>query len=59
MNLVETYVKNITKVEVGLPYDCVRITADFDCYGSKEIQTTKIIGMKQYEQIIAWGYYLS
>lgn len=59
MNLVETYVTNITKVEVGLPYNCVRITADFDCYGCKEIQATKVIDMDQYQQIIAWGYYLS
>lgn len=59
MNLLETTVKNITKVEVGLPYNCVRITADFDCWGHKEIQVTKVIGMHQYQQIIAWGYYLS
>ena len=55
MNLVETYVTNITKVEVGLPYNCVRITADFDCYGRKEIQATKVIMMGEYQQIIAWG----
>lgn len=59
MNLLETYVTNITKVEVGLPYNCVRITADFDCYGRKEIQATKVIMMDEYQQIIAWGYYLS
>ena len=59
MNLVETYVSNITKVEVGLPYNCVRITADFDCWGHKEMQATKVISMDQYQQIIAWGYYLS
>ena len=38
MNLLETTVKNITKVEVGLPYNCVRITADFDCWGHKEMK---------------------
>ena len=59
MNLLETYVTNITKVEVGLPYNSVRITADFDCYGRKEIQATKVIDMHYYQQIIAWGYYLS
>ena len=59
MNLLETYVTNITKVEVGLPYNCVRITADFDCYGYEEIQATKVIGMDQYQQIIAYGYYES
>lgn len=59
MNLVETYVTNITKVVMGLPYDCVKITADFNCYGNKKIQATEIIGMLQYQQIIAWGYYLS
>ena len=59
MNLVETYVTNITKVEVGLPYNCVKITADFNCYGCKEIQATKVIGMHQYQQIISEGFYLS
>lgn len=59
MNLLETDVTNITKVEVGLPYNCVRITADFDCYGRKEIQATKVLMMNEYQQIIAWGYYLS
>ena len=59
MNLLETYVTNITKVEVGLPYNCVRITADFDCWGAKEIQVTKIIDMWDYQRIIAYGYYLS
>ena len=59
MNLLENYVTNIPKVEVGLPYNCVRITADFDCWGHKEIQATKVISMDEYQQIIAWGYYLS
>lgn len=59
MNLLETDVTNITKVEVGLPYNCVRITADFDCWGHKEIQVTKIIDMWDYQQIISRGFYLS
>ena len=58
MNLLEIFVTNITKVEVGLPYNCVRITADFDCYGRKEIQATKVIDMWDYQRIIAHGYYL-
>lgn len=41
MNLLETHVTNITKVETGLPYNRVRITADFeDDDGGKEIQVT-------------------
>ena len=59
MNLLEVYVTNITKIEVGLPYNSVRLTADFDCYGVKEYQATKIIGMSQYQEIIAYGYFLS
>ena len=59
MNLLETYVTNITKVEVGLPYNCVRITADFDDDAGKKMQDTRVISIYQYQQIIAWGYYLS
>ena len=59
MNLVETYVSNITQVEVGLPYNCVRITADFEDDGGKEIQVTKVISMLQYTMIKANGYYWS
>ena len=58
MNLLEIYVTNITKVEVGLPYNSVRLTADFDCYGVKELQVSKIINMHQYQEIIAYGYFL-
>ena len=60
MNLVETYVKNITKVELGLPRGCIRITADFedDC-GKEEIQATKIVSLLQYTMIKANGYYWS
>lgn len=59
MNLLETYVTNITKVDVGLPYNSVRITADFEDDGGKEVQATKILTMWEYQQIIAWGFYLS
>lgn len=59
MNLLETYVTNITKVEVGLPYNSVRITADFEDDGGKEVQATKIISMLQYTMIKAVGYYWS
>ena len=59
MNLLETYVTNITKVEVGLPYNCVRISADFEDDGGKEVQATKIISMLQYTMIKANGYYWS
>lgn len=60
MNLLETHVTNITKVETGLPYNRVRITADFeDDDGGKEIQVTKVISMLQYTMIKANGYYWS
>ena len=59
MNLIETYVSNITKVEVGLPYNSVRITADFEDDGGKEVQATKVISMLQYTMIKANGYYWS
>lgn len=60
MNLLEMYVTNITSVETGLPYNSVRITADFDdLYRPKEIQVTKIIHVSDYEMIKEHGYYLS
>lgn len=59
MNLIEIEVTNITKVETGLPYNSVRITADFEDDGGKEIQVTKIISMLQYTMIKANGYYWS
>lgn len=59
MNLLETYVTNITKVETGLLYNSVRITADFEDDGGKEVQATKIISMLQYTMIKAVGYYWS
>lgn len=58
MNLLEIYVTNITKVVGGLPYDSVRITADFEDDGGKEVQVTKILTKFQYDQIRAWGFYL-
>lgn len=58
MNVLEIYVTNITKVEKGLPYNSVRIVADFDCWGHKEVQVTEIIRKEQYEQILKNGYYL-
>jgi hypothetical protein len=59
MNLLENYVTNITNVETGLPYNSVRITADFEDDGGKEVQATKIISMLQYTMIRAVGYYWS
>lgn len=60
MNLLETYVSNITSVETGLPYNSVKITADFDdLYTPKQIQVTKIIHISTYEMIKEHGYYLS
>lgn len=59
MNLLENYVTNITNVETGLPYNSVRITADFEDDGGKEVQATKIISILQYTMIKAVGYYWS
>ena len=60
MNLLETYVSNITKIELGLPHGCIRITADFeDDDGGKEVQATKVISILQYTMIKANGYYWS
>lgn len=58
MNLVETYVSNITKVTC-LPHGCIRITADFEDDCGKEIQATKIVSLLQYTMIKANGYFWS
>lgn len=57
MNLLETDVTNITKVEVGLPYNSVRITADFYDDGGKYLQETKIIDESDYQKILLTGEY--
>lgn len=57
MNLLEVYVTNITQhVEEK---ECGhRITADFNCYGRKEIGVTKIITDADYKMVLEKGYYL-
>lgn len=59
MNLVETYVSNITKIELGLPNGCIRITADFEDERGIEIQATKVVSLLQYTMSRANGYYWS
>jgi len=56
MNLVETYVSNITihTEKNGEHY----IKADFNCYGHKEYQIIKILSYEQYMSVIKNGYYL-
>lgn len=63
MNLLETYVSNITNVEeikdkTG-KLSLFKVTADFDCYGSIEIQITKNLGKHEYDSVLEKGYYLS
>ena len=63
MNLVETYVTNITSAERkhNEEHDFYywEIVADTDCYGSKEIQKTLRVCDKEYEQIQKYGCYLT
>ena len=60
MNLVETYVTNITKEEdiwTDFHLHLHRITADFNCYGRIEKQVSKIVNDYDYEIIKEKGYY--
>lgn len=60
MNLVETCVSNITSdEEVEEVKGLHKITADFDCYGRKEIQTTKYLTALDYKSVLEKGYYLT
>lgn len=63
MNILETYVTNITNVKEsndkkrGL---CLyKVTADYNCYGAKDIQIEKSLSKEQYEQVRRDGYYMS
>jgi len=58
MNILTTYVTNITNVEIGLPYNSVRITADFDCWGHKDYEEIRLLPESDYKMIIEKGYYL-
>jgi len=57
MNLIDIQVTNITKVETGLPYHSVRITADFYDDGGKYLQETRIIDESDYQKILLTGEY--
>lgn len=63
MNLVETWVTNITQHVIeqleSKSYNLHKITADFDCYGRKEYQTTKYLTESEYKSVLEKGYYLT
>lgn len=59
MNLIETYVTNITNIGEADKYNFCSITADFDCYGREEIQVTKQLHTYVIEKIKRDGYYLA
>ena len=50
MNLVEEYVTNITHISEPNEDGCRKVTADYNCYGNKQMQMTKMLHM------IANGY---
>lgn len=56
MNLVEMWVKNITSHREVDGLHC--ITADFYCYGRKEIQVTKYLTDNEWYSVKFNGYYL-
>ena len=57
MNLIDIQVTNITNVETGLPYNSVRITADFCDDGGKYLQESRIIHESDYQKILLTGEY--
>lgn len=57
MNLIDIKVTNITKVEEHLPYDSVRITADFSDDGGTYPQETRILTRYDYNNILKTGEY--
>ena len=57
MNLIDIQVTNITKVETGLPYNSVRITADFCDDSGKREQEIRIISESDYQKILLTGEY--
>lgn len=61
MNVVETYVSNITKTEkIQEKFgDYYKLTADTDCYGRKENQRIFTVNEHEYKSIIEKGYYLT
>lgn len=59
MNLVKTYVTNITNIGKADRCGYCNVTADFDCYGRKEIQATKRLHIEEINKIKRYGFYLS
>lgn len=58
MNLVEEYVTNITHISEPDKYGFRKVTADYDCYGRKEVQVTKEISDFEWKMIKEKGYRL-
>lgn len=58
MNLLETYVTNITNIGKPDKYGFCEVTADFDCYGVEEVQKTKKIHLDDIYKIKRDGFYL-
>ena len=61
MNLVETYVTNITdvqeiKTEWGYYY---KISCDTNCYGQKKLSTEISVIQSEFNMIKSKGYYLT
>lgn len=58
MNLLEEYVTNITHVSEPDEWGFRKVTADYNCYGNKEIGVTKIISDFSWKMIQEKGYRL-
>lgn len=60
MNLVETYVSNITMEQRHEKYQGVwRIVADTNCYGNRKTQQELILSNGEYTSVKEYGFYLS
>ena len=59
VNLVEEYVTNITHISEPNEYGCRKVTADYNCYGNKQMQVTKMLHIRDIEMIKEKGYYLT
>lgn len=61
MNVVETYVGNITKAEKIQEKwgDYYKLIADTDCYGRKDKQKIFTVSKSDYEMILEKGYYFT
>lgn len=59
MNLVEEYVTYITYISEPNEDGCCKVTADYNCYGNKQMQATKVLHIRDIEMIKEKGYYLA